>query len=142
MLLKKPNTLNYPIVFWNIAKFFQIVFRYLKHLDRLKVCLNVHLNSCINIFSNLKYDMSTKLQNSKGNFKKILSPLHFVLSSFSDKTFNDKDHVTTTISLKTSAPFNMLSVVLTFTYQRSFLTHLCFKNFLLSGRLSSYSDKV
>ena len=35
MLLKKPNTLNYPIVFWNIAKFFQIVFRYLKHLDRL-----------------------------------------------------------------------------------------------------------
>ena len=37
MLLKKPNTLNYPIVFWNIAKFFQIVFRYLKHLDRLLV---------------------------------------------------------------------------------------------------------
>ena len=35
MLLKKPNTMNYPIVFWNIAKFFQIVFRYLKHLDRL-----------------------------------------------------------------------------------------------------------
>ena len=35
MLLKKPNTLNYPILFWNIAKFFQIVFRYLKHLDRL-----------------------------------------------------------------------------------------------------------
>ena len=39
MLLKKPNTLNYPIVFWNIAKFFQIVFRYLKHLDRLFVYL-------------------------------------------------------------------------------------------------------
>ena len=38
MLLKKPNTLNYPIVFWNIAKFFQIVFRYLKHLDRLLRC--------------------------------------------------------------------------------------------------------
>ena len=35
MLLKKPNTLNYPILFLNIAKFFQIVFRYLKHLDRL-----------------------------------------------------------------------------------------------------------
>jgi hypothetical protein len=37
MLLKKPKTLNYPILFWNIAKFFQIVFRYLKHLDRLLV---------------------------------------------------------------------------------------------------------
>ena len=37
MLLKKTNTLNYPILFWNIAKFFQIVFRYLQHLDRLKV---------------------------------------------------------------------------------------------------------
>ena len=37
MLLKKPNTLSYPILFWNIAKFFQIVFRYLKHLDRLFV---------------------------------------------------------------------------------------------------------
>ena len=37
-----------------------------------------------------------------------------MLSSFSDKTCDDKDHVTTTISLKTSAPFNMLSVVLTF----------------------------
>ena len=35
MLLKNSNTLNYPILFWNIAKFFQIVFRYLKHLDRL-----------------------------------------------------------------------------------------------------------
>ena len=32
---KKPNTLNYPIIFWNIAKNFQIVFRYFKHLDRL-----------------------------------------------------------------------------------------------------------
>ena len=41
MLLKKPNTLNYPILFWNIAKFFQIVFRYLKHLDRLFVFLNL-----------------------------------------------------------------------------------------------------
>ena len=37
MLLKKPNTLNYPILFWNIVKFFQIVFRYFKHLDRLLV---------------------------------------------------------------------------------------------------------
>ena len=35
MLLKNPNTLNYPILSWNIAKFFQIVFRYFKHLDRL-----------------------------------------------------------------------------------------------------------
>ena len=34
---KKTNTLNYPILFWNIAKFFQIVFRYFKHLDRLFV---------------------------------------------------------------------------------------------------------
>ena len=45
--MKKPNTLNYPILFWNIAKFFQIVFRYLKHLDRLLVTI---LNALINIF--------------------------------------------------------------------------------------------
>jgi hypothetical protein len=39
MLLKNSNTLNYPILFWNIAKFFEIVFRYFKHLDRLCKCL-------------------------------------------------------------------------------------------------------
>ena len=50
MLLKKPNTLNYPIVFWNIAKFFQIVFRYLKHLDRLPVSSrSIHI-FVLNIF--------------------------------------------------------------------------------------------
>ena len=48
MLLKKPNTLNYPILFWNIAKFFQIVFRYLKHLDRL---LNLTLKMYKSAFS-------------------------------------------------------------------------------------------
>ena len=29
---KNPNTLNYRILFWDLAKFFQILFRYLKHL--------------------------------------------------------------------------------------------------------------
>ena len=80
MLWKKPNTLNYPILFWNIAKFFQIVFRYLKHLDRLSVCLNNWFKS-YNMILVKNYFFMPESASFQGYFSEIKS-LNLLLSLF------------------------------------------------------------